>query len=259
LQRLAEYMARSPFSLARLVRITPEGKVIYRADKEHCRQYPLPAEPDLFGGVARNFQIFEPLDFLAELTQHIPNQGEHLIRYYGSYSNKARNGQPGSVPPCRKTGASSGVVVAPPFQAVGLVVVAPPFQAVGQKPDEPPAPPQDKLARRRWARLIKRIYHTDPLLCPKCGGTMRIVSFIEARQEDLIRDILKHCGLWHDAPPRAPPKPANNPCSSAAVARGSSAAGNSVEIDPDYLEHLHHEQFEQPDLPWDDTTTDLHA
>jgi hypothetical protein len=34
--------------------------------------------------------LFLPLDFLAELTQHIPNKGEHLIRYYGHYSNKAR-------------------------------------------------------------------------------------------------------------------------------------------------------------------------
>ena len=32
----------------------------------------------------------EPLDFLAELVQHIPNEGEHLVHYYGYYSNKAR-------------------------------------------------------------------------------------------------------------------------------------------------------------------------
>ena len=73
IERLAQYMARCPLSLARVVRITPEGKVVYNADKEHCRQYPLPADADLFGGVARNYQVFEPLDFLAELTQHIPN------------------------------------------------------------------------------------------------------------------------------------------------------------------------------------------
>jgi hypothetical protein len=38
-------------------------------------------------GPSRNFQVFDPLDFLAEVTQHIPNAGEHLIRYYGWYSN----------------------------------------------------------------------------------------------------------------------------------------------------------------------------
>ena len=91
LQRLAEYMARSPFSLARLLRITPDGKILYKADKDHCHQYPKPVSEDLYGGIARNFQVFEPLDFLAELTQHIPNRGDHLIRYYGCYSNKARS------------------------------------------------------------------------------------------------------------------------------------------------------------------------
>ena len=31
-----------------------------------------------------------PLDFLAELTQHIPDKGEHLVRYYGWYSHRQR-------------------------------------------------------------------------------------------------------------------------------------------------------------------------
>ena len=44
----------------------------------------------------RNFQILPPLDFLAELTQHIPPKGSHLIRGHrpkvgrGWYSNKSR-------------------------------------------------------------------------------------------------------------------------------------------------------------------------
>jgi len=37
--------------------------------------------------------VFDPLDFLAEVTQHIPNKGEHQIRYYGWYSNKKRGMQ----------------------------------------------------------------------------------------------------------------------------------------------------------------------
>ncbi len=32
--------------------------------------------------VLRNFGLFEPLDFIAEVTQHVPDPGEHLIRYY---------------------------------------------------------------------------------------------------------------------------------------------------------------------------------
>src|SRR5271165_6317871 len=60
--------------------------------------------------------------------------------------------------------------------------------------------------RRRWAMLIKRVYQVDPLVCPKCGGAMKIISFIEARQDKVIRKILEHCGLWHDPSARAPPR-----------------------------------------------------
>ena len=41
--------------------------------------------------------------------------------------------------------------------------------------------------RRRWAILSQRTYQADSLRCPRCGGTMKIVAFIEARQADLIR------------------------------------------------------------------------
>ncbi len=90
LERLAQYILRCPFSLARVVRLTAEGSVIYRAEQDHCRRFPGPASADLRGGPRRNFQVFSALDFLAELTQHIPEKGEHLIRYYGWYSHRQR-------------------------------------------------------------------------------------------------------------------------------------------------------------------------
>ena len=43
LERLAEYMMRCPFSLARVVRLTDGGSVPYRAEQEHCRRFPGPA------------------------------------------------------------------------------------------------------------------------------------------------------------------------------------------------------------------------
>lgn len=49
-----------------------------------------PQRDDLAAGTSRNFQILDPLDFLAEFTQHIPPKGVHLIRYYGYYSKKTR-------------------------------------------------------------------------------------------------------------------------------------------------------------------------
>ena len=64
--------------------------MLYLAEKRAPRRFPRPASGDLFGDVARNFQVFDPLDFIAELTQHIPDPRRHLVRYFGFYSNKAR-------------------------------------------------------------------------------------------------------------------------------------------------------------------------
>lgn len=56
-----------------------------------------------------------------------------------------------------------------------------------------------------WAALIKCVYEVDPLKCPKCGGTMKIISFIERHLYDVIEKILRHCNLWKEEPPRPPP------------------------------------------------------
>ena len=62
-----------------------------------------------------------------------------------------------------------------------------------------------------WAMLIKRVYEVNPLECHECGGAMKIISFIERRQQDVIERILRHCGLWEGpirtlTSTRAPPK-----------------------------------------------------
>lgn len=190
--------------------------------------------------MARNYQVFDPLDFLAELTQHIPNQGEHLVRYYGHYSNKAR----------------------------GLRAKQDDQNENDQPQTDAQANVDNREARKRfrgWAMLIQRVYQADPLLCPKCGGTMKIIAFIEARQGRVVRQILEHCGLWQDppppnanAPPRSPPRPRRRSRRSKATApkcpMPEADAGVSYEVDPEYLEHAHREALDnqdQPELPWD--------
>ncbi|MBD3391474.1 MAG: hypothetical protein GF410_05575 [Chitinivibrionales bacterium] len=76
--------------------------------------------------------------------------------------------------------------------------------------DEPDTPYRRKC-RMTWAALIKCVFEVDPLKCPKCGGTMKIVSFID--QSDVIQKILKHCHLWKEHSARAPPAlpPPNSP------------------------------------------------
>ena len=60
-----------------------------------------------------------------------------------------------------------------------------------------------------WAPLIKRGYEVDLPQYPDDGGAMKIISFSERRQTDVIQRILRHCGLWPGilrahASPRAP-------------------------------------------------------
>jgi hypothetical protein len=43
-----------------------------------------------------------------------------------------------------------------------------------------------------WAALIARIYEVLPLLCPNCGGQMRIIGFITYSAD--IRHILGKSG-----------------------------------------------------------------
>ena len=101
-----------------------------------------------------------------------------MIRYYGYYSNKSRGLRAQSQ--------------------------AQPQAAAAPEPAQSTAP-NAKEARKRWAALIKQVYEVDPLLCPKCGGEMKIISFIERRQSGVIEKILRHCGLWEEESARGPP------------------------------------------------------
>ena len=57
------------------------------------------------------------------------------------------------------------------------------------------------------AALIARIYEVFPLLCPNCGGQMRIIAFITFSAD--IQKILEHIGVEpeapHITPARGPP------------------------------------------------------
>jgi len=176
MKRLVEYIARCPFSLAGMVKLTRDGKVMYHGSHPRCFRFPeLGSEMDLSPGMKRNYQVFEPLDFLASVTQHIPNKGEHQIRYYGYYSNKRRG--------MRARGAQQGA------ESAGLE----PLSAYRLK------------CRITWAALIKCVYEVDPLKCPNCGADMKVVGFIERENTDLIRMWLSAAGLWREPAARAPP------------------------------------------------------
>ena len=94
-----------------------------------------------------------------------------MVRYYGYYSNKSRGMR-------KKAGVDSN---SPALMEPDLT-----------SPE----------MRRKWAQLIQKIYQVDPLLCPQCQGSMKMIAFIE--DADIIQMILTHLGLWetrnHDPP-----------------------------------------------------------
>jgi hypothetical protein len=81
---------------------------------------------------------------------------------------------------------------------------APMGHAIAPAPE--PVPPK-RAAHYLWAVLIARIYEMFPLLCPLCGGQMRIIAFITHSAD--IRHILEHIGVAceppHISPARGPP------------------------------------------------------
>lgn len=167
LERLARYIIRAPIS---------QERILYVAASE--TRYGI-SQVIYTGKNSSLKEQFTALDWLARLVTHIPNKGEQLVRYYGFYSNKARGVR-------KKVEAE---------KAEGLETSTPVHNLIENSLSR-------KTFRRNWARLIKKIYHADPLLCTKCNGTMRIISFIE--EEAAIKKILKHLNLWmpniHDPP-----------------------------------------------------------
>jgi hypothetical protein len=62
---------------------------------------------------------------------------------------------------------------------------------------------EERALRRRWAELLRRIDEVEPLLCPRCGETMRIVALIT--EPRVITRILRHLAT-KGAGPRSPPQ-----------------------------------------------------
>ncbi len=80
LERLAQYMMRCPFRLARVVRLTDDGSVVYHAEKDQCGRFPGPASADLRGGPRRNFHA-EGEDTQKLIQKLIGQRGRHGGRF----------------------------------------------------------------------------------------------------------------------------------------------------------------------------------
>lgn len=78
--------------------------------------------------------------------------------------------------------------------------------------DEPDAEAHGQArqaAKAAWAKLIRKVYEVDPLLCPECGAQMRVIALIE--DPAVIERILSWLGLWEPPQPSGPSPPAERP------------------------------------------------
>lgn len=172
LERLARYLLRPPVSFDRL-RVGEDAALLAYAGRRRSTNRGTGDEATR-----------DPLDFLARVVMHIPEPRRHVIRYYGAYSSVVRARR------ARRAASAAGGSAAPAL---------PP-------PEHEPASLEWQAARRRWAQLIRRIYEVDPLVCPRCGGTMRIIAFIT--EPRVIASILRHLaatGVDARSPPGADP------------------------------------------------------
>lgn len=105
---------------------------------------------------------------------------------------------------------------------------------------EPAQPvPRKRLAHYLWAVLIARIYEVFPLLCPICGGQMRIIAFITHSAD--FRQILDHIGVDAE-PPRITPArgpPLWDEC--------DAQMGDGVDVEPDWDDAAQPELHEEAD------------
>ena len=60
-------------------------------------------------------------------------------------------------------------------------------------------------SRLPWAVLLKRVFMTDALTCPKCQGRIKILAAIT--KPEAIRKILDHLGIPSEAPRRPAARP----------------------------------------------------
>ena len=104
---------------------------------------PLADEPRPLG---RNFEAMDPLEWLARISDHIPDPGQHRRSSTANSSSRARPGCQALEPDATSTTADY--------------------------------PPPRRRCPPSWARLIAKVYQVDPLVCTRCGRRMSILAFV---------------------------------------------------------------------------------
>ena len=184
IERLIRYCARPPFALERLH--APAGiRSLASNDSRLVYRLPRPT-PD-----GRTVLRLTPLELLERLSYLIPPPRLHRHRYHGVLAPNAS--LRASVVAIGRPEAEIGEVE-PAGSDSGCPVLG---GSLGEDPVRPANP-----ARIRWAILLTRIYGVLPLLCPACGGQMKVLAFLT--DPPVVSAILLHLDLPHQPPPLSP-------------------------------------------------------
>jgi hypothetical protein len=123
--------------------------------------------------------IMTPCEFIAKIAALVPPPRTHRHRYFGVLAPNS---------PLRAA-----------VTAMAPIPVMPTVAQPISSDEEAITHAKRSPARYLWAILIARIYEVFPLLCPHCGGQMRLIAVINDGAE--IRKILDHIGV-ESSPPK---------------------------------------------------------
>jgi hypothetical protein len=174
LEHLCRYLARPPIANDRLQEL-PDGRLALRF-KQAWRD-------------GTTHIVFTPHELIEKLILLIPRPRCHLVRYHGILGPAAKD-RPKVVP------------TPPALPAPELAGSDKTGSGESRDIDTTKMP---RINRLPWAVLLKRVFMTDALTCPKCSGRMKILATIT--KPDAIRKILDHLGIPSEAPRRAAARP----------------------------------------------------
>ena len=136
-----------------------------------------------------NLKVFTAEEFILELTQHIPPPRMRVIRYYGLYSSRSR----------QKWKEWEYVSRHAPLGWKDVHLGADAEEKNEDVICDATQSTDSGTKGSVWARLIARVYETDPLVCTKCGGEMKVVAVIMDSVE--VKKILRHLVKNGKSPP----------------------------------------------------------
>ena len=198
LEHLLRYCARPPFALERLSVIRDaEGRIArirYVMPRHKAATWVGPGrkrkstQPGASGVIE-----LSPFEFLDRLADLIPPPRKHRHRYHGVFAPNH---------PLRPAVTALAVGNVGKQRDATTGGHADGRHAAEGCCNSHEKPRSHDTSRIAWAKLMARVGEEFPLLCPACGGDIRLISFIT--EPGPIRKILTHLGEPLEPPPISP-------------------------------------------------------